>query len=146
MHTVKGRENGSNTFGEWWRAFPPSKSWIWGDPGGRRRTPGGAVVGEEEGKKGRVEEKGPVRAQDIGLVAPARTARQDCRASACGATRTVTSSPSWHSAGSGRQCGHPVAPHALARQRLSVAPMKVARPNGLLPANKNQYGLKLKYY
>ena len=31
-----------------------------------------ALVGEEEGKKGRVGEKGSARAQDIGLVAPAR--------------------------------------------------------------------------
>jgi len=41
---------------------------------------------------------------------------------------------------------HTVAPHALARQRLSVAPCGLARPNGLCPANKNQYGLNLKYY
>ena len=46
---------------------------------------GGAAVGDEllllwagrsEGKKGRVGEKRPARAQDIGLVAPARMARQ----------------------------------------------------------------------
>ena len=35
-----------------------------------------ALVGEEEGKKGRVGEKGPARTQNIGLVAPARMARQ----------------------------------------------------------------------
>ena len=39
-----------------------------------------------------------------------------------------------------------VEPHALARQRLSVAPCGLAQPNGLRPANKNQYGLNLKYY
>ena len=104
-----------------------------------------AVLVGEEGKKGRVGEKGPA-AQDIGLVAPARMARQACRASACGATGRATSSPSRRSIGSGRQRGHTVAPHALARQRLSVAPELVARPNGLRPANKNQYRLNLKYY
>ena len=105
-----------------------------------------ALVGEEERKKRRVGEKELPRAQDIGIVAPARMARQPCRASACGATGLSTSSPPWCSAGSARQRGHPVAPHALARQRLSVELGQVARPNGLLPANKNQYGLKLKYY
>ena len=74
------------------------------------------MVGEEEGKKGRVGEKGSAQAQDIGLVAPARMTRQDCRASACGATERSTSSLTQRSAGSGRQRGHPVAPHALARQ------------------------------
>ena len=34
----------------------------------------------------------------------------------------------------------------LSRQRLSVAPCGLARPNGLRPANKNQYGLNLNYY
>ena len=144
MHTVKERENRSNTYGEGWRAFPPQNARFRGSGG--RRTPGGALVGEEEGKKGRVGEKGPARDQHIGLVAPARMARPDCRTSACGATGRATSSPTRRSAGSGRQRGHPVAPHALAPQRLSVAPGQVARPNGLLPANKNQYELKLKYY
>ena len=102
--------------------------------------------GWSEGRKERVGEKRPARAQDIGLVAPARLARQHCRVSACGATGRFMSSPTRRSAGSGRQHGHPVAPHALARQRLSVATGKLERPNGLLPANKNQYKLKLKYY
>ena len=135
--------------GERFPQLPPPKGRIWGDLGG------GAAGGDEllllwsgrsEGKKGRVGEKRPARAQDIGLVAPSRMARHTCRASACGATGRATSSPSRRCAGSGRQRGHPVAPHALARQRLSVAPGHVARPNGLLPANKNQYELKLKYY
>jgi len=39
-----------------------------------------------------VGEKGPA-AQDIGFVAPARMARQACRASACGTTERATSSP-----------------------------------------------------
>ena len=78
MHTVKGRENGSNTFGEGWRAFsptfPPQNARFGGIWGGA----GGAVVGEEEGKKGRVGEKGLPRAHDIGLVAQVHAARQAC--------------------------------------------------------------------
>ena len=150
---VKGAKNESNTFGEGWVTFPPTppqNAGFRGDLGGAAAAGGdalgGPLVGWSERKKGRVGEKGLPQAQDIGLVAPARMARQACRASACGATERATSSPTRRSAGSGRQRGHPVAPHALARQRLSVAPGQVARPNGLLPANKNQYGLKLKYY
>ena len=129
------------------RSPHPPKRRIWGDlggGGGRRRPLDALWSGWSEGRKERVGEKRPARAQDIGLVAPARLARQHCRASACGATGRSTSSPTRRSAGSGRQRGHPVAPHALARQRLSVVPGQVARPNGLLPANKTQYGLKLK--
>ena len=101
MCTVKGEKNGSNTFGEGWGTFsptfPPPKRRIWGGSGGA--VAGGVALdalcsGRSEGRKERVGEKRPARAQDIGLVAP----------------------------------------HAL------------ARPNMLLPANKNQYGLKLKYY
>ena len=88
--------------------------------------PGRAVVWVERGKEREGGGEGPA-AQDIGLVAPARMARQACRASACGATGRATSSPSRHSAGSGRPRGHTVAPHALARQRLSVAPCGLAR-------------------
>jgi len=131
------------------RVFPHfllSKRWIWGGFGGRRRRLAGALVGEEEGKKGRGGEKGLPRAQYIGLVAPARMARQACRASACGATGSATSAPLWRSASSGRQRGHPVAPHAVAWQRLAVAPGQVARPNGLWGANKIWYRLNLKYY
>ena len=153
MCTVKGGKNGSNTFGEGWGTFPPTfpppKGWIWRDLGGGAAGGDDLLLlwsGRSEGKKGRVGEKKPAWAQDIGLVGPARMARQVCRASACGAIGRATSSPTQRSAGSGRQRGHPVAPHALARQRLSVAPGQMARPNGLLPANKNQYGLKLKYY
>ena len=123
---------------------PPLKTPDLGDLGGRR-TPGGALVGEEEGKKGRVGEKGLAQARDIGLVAPARTARQACRASACGATGSATSVPPWRSAASAGQRVNPVAPHAVARQRLTIAPEQVARPNGLRRVNKNQYELKLKY-
>ena len=150
MCTVKGEKNGSNTFGEGWGTFypiPPPKAGFGGIRGGGRRRPLDDLwAGRSEGKKGRVGEKEPARAQDIGLVAPARMARQACRASACGATGRATSSPSWRCAGSGRQRGHTVAPHAMARQRLSVAPCGLARPNGLRPANKNQYGLNLKYF
>ena len=68
---------------------------IWG--GG---AAGGDVLlllwsGRSEGKKGRVGEKRPARAQDIGLVAPSRMARQTCRTSACGATARATSEPAW---------------------------------------------------
>ena len=138
MCTVKGGKNGSNTFGEGWGMFPPNSN----QPKGRisRDLGGGAAGGDDllllwsgrsEGKKGRVGERRTARAQNIGLVAPARMARQGCRASACGATGSATSAPPWRSAGSGRQRGHPVAPHAMARQRLAVAPGQVARPNGL---------------
>ena len=129
--------------------FSPSKT---PDLGGFWGAAAGGVAlyalcsGRTEGRKERVGEKRPARAQDICLVAPARLARQRCRASACGATGRSTSAPTRRSVGSGHQRVHPVTPHALTRQRLSVAPGKVARPNGLLPANKNQYELKLKYY
>ena len=153
MCTVKGGKNGSNTFGEGWGTFPPTSN----QPKGRisRDLGGGAAGGDDlllllsgrsEGKKGRVGERRPARAQDIGPVAPARMARQACRASACGATGRATSSPTRRNAGSGRQRGHTIAPHALARQRLSVAPEPVSRPNGLRPTNKKQYGLNLKCY
>ena len=151
MHTVKRWDIRGNTFGKGWgtipRTFSPQKSDFGGDLGGWRRpaaTLDALWSGRSEGKKGRVGEKGPA-AQDIGLVTPVRMARQACRASACGAIGRATSSPSRRSAGSGRQRGHTVAPHAMARQRLSVAPCGLARPNGLRPANKNQYGLNLKY-
>ena len=132
--------------GERFPPLPPNAGFggIWG--GGWRRPLDALWSGWSEGRKGRMGEKRPARAQDIGLVAPARMARQACRASACGATGRATSSPSRRSAGSGCQRGHTVAPHALARQRLSVAPCGLARPNGLCLANKNQYGLNLKYY
>ena len=151
MCMVKAGKNGSNTFGEGWGTFPPTPpnagfGGIWGGGGGRRRPLDALWSGWSEGRKGRVGEKRPARAQDIGLVAPARMARQACRASACGAIVRATSSPTRRCAGSGRQRGHTVAPHALAQQRLSVAPCGLARPNGLRPANKNQYGLNLKYY
>ena len=129
--------------------FSPQKIRIWEDLGGQRPAASPFLQlwsGRSEGKKGRVGEKRPARAQDIGLVAPARMARQACRASACGATEMATSTKMRRCAGSGSQRGHIVVPHALARQRLSVAPCGLAQPNGLRPANKNQYGLNLKYY
>ena len=130
------------------RTFSPQKIRFWRGSGGWRRpaaTLDALWSGWSEGRKGRVGEEGPT-AQDIGLVAPAHMARQSCRANACDAIGRATSSPTRRSAGSGRQRGHPVAPHALARQRLSVAPCGLARPTGLRPANKNQYWLNLKYY
>ena len=152
MCMVKGGKNESNTFGEGWGTFlpiPPPKMTdlrgIWGAAAGGDAL-GGPLVGWSERKKGRVGEKGLPWAHDIGFVAPALMARQYFRAIACGATGRATSSLTWHSAGSSRQRGHPVAPHALARQRLSVAPGQLARPNRLLFANKNHYGLNLKYY
>ena len=134
--------------GERFPVLFPLKNLILGGSGGWRRLPATLDAlwsGWSDGRKGRVGERGP-GALDIGLVAPARMARQACRASAFGATGRATSSSSRRSAGSGRQRGHTAAPHALARQRLSVAPCGLARPNGLRPANKNQYGLNLKYY
>ena len=130
------------------KLFPTQKAGFGGilGGGGRWRRPGYSSGRGGGGKEREGGGEGAARAQDIGLVAPARMARQACRASACGATGLSTSSPPRRSAGSARQRGHPVAPHALARQRLSVEPGQVARPNGLLPANKNQYMLKLKYY
>jgi hypothetical protein len=101
--------------GEGFPPLFPLKTPDLGGSGGRRPTATLDALwsGWSEGRKGRVGEKGLARAQDIGLVAPARLARQ----SACGATGRATSSPTRRSAGSGRQRGHPVAPHALARQR-----------------------------
>ena len=78
---VKGGKNGSNTFGEGWGTFPltfpPPKRRIWGGPGGA--ASGGVALdalcsGKSEGRKERVGEKRPARAQDIGLVAPSRMA------------------------------------------------------------------------
>ena len=45
----------------------------------------------KRGKKGRVGEEGPARAQDIVPVTPGGAARQSCRAIACGATGVPTS-------------------------------------------------------
>ena len=93
---VKGGRNRRNTFGEGWGTFPPTPppnagfGGIWGG----RRPLDELWSGRSEGKGGRVGEKRPARAQDIGLVAPARMARQACRASACGATGRAMSSPS----------------------------------------------------
>ena len=150
---VKERENRSKTLGEGWGTIsstsPHAKRRILGGFGWAAAGGGaleGVQLGHKEGKKGRVGEKRLARAQDIGLVAPARMARYACRASACGATGRATSSPSRGCAGSGRQRGHTIAPHAMARQRLSVAPCGLARPNGLRPANKNQYRLNIKYF
>ena len=56
--------------------------------GSRGATLDALWSGWSEGRKGRVGEKGPA-AQDIGFVAPARMARQACRASACGATEAI---------------------------------------------------------
>ena len=97
------------------RTFYPKKSDFGGDlgGGGRRRPLDDLWAGKSEAKKGRVGERRPARAQDIGLAAPARMARQACRASACGATGRATSSPAWAS----------VALVVLARQAHSVAPL-----------------------
>ena len=96
---VKGGENRGNTFGKGWGTFPPTflppKGRIWGDGGGcggRRRPLDELWSGRSEGKKGRVGERRTAWAQNIGLVAPARMARQVCRASTCGATARATSS------------------------------------------------------
>ena len=105
MCMVKGGNNDSNTFGEGWGTFlptPPPKMTdlrgLWGAAAGGDAL-GGPLVGWSERKKGRVGEKGLPQAQDIGLVAPARMARQSCSASACGATGRATSSPTRRSVG-----------------------------------------------
>ena len=55
---------------------PPQKAGFGGIRGGGRRRPLDDLwAGRSEGKKGRVGERRPARAQDIGLVAPARMAR-----------------------------------------------------------------------
>ena len=82
MCTVKGGKNGSNTFGEGWGNVSPNsplppKGRIWGDLGGGAAGGDDLLLlwsGRSEGKKGRVGEKRPARAQDIGLVAPVRVA------------------------------------------------------------------------
>ena len=152
MCLVKEGKNESNTFGEGRGTFPhtppqtPDLGGIGGGEGRGGDALGEPLVGSSEGKKERMGEERPAQAQDIGLVAPSRMARQAYSASACGATGRVTLSPTRRSAGTGRQCGHIVVPHAMARQRLSVAPEPMVRPNGLHPTIKNQYGLNLKYY
>ena len=83
--------------------------------------------------------KGACAGPGNALVAPARLARQtSCRASACGATEAPRHCPV--SAAVAQRCterqrGSPIAPHAMARQRLLVAPVELARPNGLRGAN-----------
>ena len=64
--------------GERFPQLPPPKAGfggIWGG-GGRRRPLEELWSGRTEGKKGRVGERRPARAQDIGLVAPVHAARQ----------------------------------------------------------------------
>ena len=60
--------------GERFLPLPPPKRRIWGgDLWGDAL--GEPLVGSSEGKKGRMGEERPERAQDIGLVAPSRMAR-----------------------------------------------------------------------
>ena len=101
---------------------------------------GAALVGSEEEEWEGGGGRGPARAQVLALsrqpawrnkpiVAPVHVARQRCHiiapVSAVVAPRCL-------------EClrGSPVAPHALARQRLLVTPGALARPNGLRGANK----------
>ena len=76
---VKGGKNESNTFGEGWGTFPPTPppktpdlGGIWGGGGDALEE---GCSGRSEGKKGRVGEKGPARAQNK-IVAPVHVARQ----------------------------------------------------------------------
>ena len=117
----------SNIFGEGWGTFPPTfpppKGRIWRDLGGGAAGGDDLLLlwsGRSEGKKGRVGEKRPARAHDIGLVTPARMARQACHASACGMTARATSEPAWPHCRAARAS---VAPVVLARQSYSVAPL-----------------------
>ena len=80
--------------GERFPQLPPPKGRIWRDLGGGAAGGDDLLLlwsGRSGGKKGRVGEKRPARAQDIGLVAPARMARQACRASARGTTGRAAS-------------------------------------------------------
>ena len=65
--------------GERFPQLPPPKGRIWRDLGGGAAGGDDLLLlwsGRSEGKKGRVGERRPARAQDIGLVAPACMARQ----------------------------------------------------------------------
>jgi len=148
MHKVKRRGNGSNTFGRGWGSIsptspppPPKIAGFWGDlpGGGEGDAPGRRSGRERGGRVGGRGRKGACASPGNVLVAPARLARQaSCRASACGATEVPRHCPV--SAAVAQRCterqrGSPVTPHALARQRLLVAPGALARPNGLWGAN-----------
>ena len=145
MYTVKQRNNRASTFGEGRGTFSPHFS----HPkrrilGGSRRAaaggggPGGALVGAGRRKKGRVgggraaagPGHWPCRASPHGVTS------QPCRVNACGATGPPTSAPAWPRIGSFRQRGGFVAPAEVARQRPSIAPVRMARPNGLHSENK----------
>ena len=79
-------------------------------------------------------------AQQNALVAPMAVARQR------GATGVYTSFACVARAAARCQRGGSVTPPELARQRLIVAPVGMARPNGLWRGNKMTTGLNLKYY
>ena len=123
--------------------FTPSKT---PDLEGMGGLSGGGAVGRKRGKKGgwgRRGWRGPMI-----LALSRQPARRDktCRATTCGATDPNTSAPTWRRSRSQRQRGTHVAPPGLARQRLIVARVRMARPNGLCRANKMATRLKLKYY
>ena len=80
--------------GERFPPLPPNAGFggIWG--GGRRRPLDALWSGWSEGRKGRMGEKRPAQAQDIGLVAPARLARQGGHVIADAAQRWL-GPPAW---------------------------------------------------
>ena len=146
MHKVKQRANESNTFGRGWGSIsptsptPPNRR-IWGGSGRRRRRRCAwrRTARERGGRVGGWGRKGACAGPGNALVAPAGLAQQtSCRASACGVTEVPRHCPV--SAAVAQRCterqrGSPVTPHALARQRLLVAPGALARPNRLRGAN-----------
>ena len=147
MYKVKRRADRRNTFARERGSIspyfsPPPNRRIWRGSGRRRRS------GREGG--GRVGRKGPARAQVFASVTPARIARQEaCRASACDAIEAPCHCP--HQRIRGTPLHRAPAWHAsratcTGRQRPTVAPSAVARPNGLWRNNITTTGLKLKYY
>ena len=121
--------------------LPPKIAGFWGDlpGGGGGDAPGCRSGWERGGRVGGWGRKGACAGPGNALVALARLAQQaSCRAKACGATEVPHHCPISVAVAQcciERQHGSPVTPHALARQRLLVAPGALARPNGLRGAN-----------
>ena len=109
-------------------------------------APGCVLVGVEGGEWEGGGGRGPRGPWSLALSRQPAWRDKLCRANACGATRSPTSALTWRKASSAGHRGGFVAPDALVRQRLTIAPMPLARPNRLQHANKTRIGLNLKYY